>query len=149
MILDSLENSALYCGMNARLKQAFEYLAATDLKGLAPGRYEIDGERIFVKVMEGDLRREEDALLEVHDKYIDIQVLVSGSIEKIGWRERRDCREPRGAFDKQEDILFFGDRPRNFFEIKPGQFVVFWPEDAHAPMIGAGRVKKAVVKVMR
>ena len=149
MILDSLENSASYRGTNARLKQAFEYLVATDLKALEPGRYEIDGEKIFVKVMEGGLKREEDASLEVHDKYIDVQVLVSGDVEKIGWRERRDCCEPRGSFDVQEDILFFRDRPQNFFEIKPGQFVVFWPEDAHAPMIGRGRVKKAVVKVMR
>lgn len=149
MILDSLENSATYGGVSLRLKQTFEYLAATDLKALAPGRYEIDGEKIFVKVMEGDLRQEEDALLEVHDKYIDVQVLVSGNVEKIGWRERRECREPRGSFDAQEDILFFEDRSQSFFEIKPGQFVVFWPEDAHAPMIGNGRVKKVVVKVMR
>ena len=149
MILDSLENSATYGGVSLRLKQTFEYLAATDLKALAPGRYEIDGEKIFVKVMEGDLRQEEDALLEVHDKYIDVQVLVSGNVEKIGWRERRECREPRGSFDGQEDILFFEDRSQSFFEIKPGQFVVFWPEDAHAPMIGNGRVKKVVVKVMR
>ena len=149
MILDSLENSATYGGVSLRLKQTFEYLAATDLKALAPGRYEIDGEKIFVKVMEGDLRQEEDALLEVHDKYIDVQVLVSGNVEKIGWRERRECREPQGSFDAQEDILFFEDRSQSFFEIKPGQFVVFWPEDAHAPMIGEGRIKKVVVKVMR
>ena len=52
-------------------------------------------------------------------------------------------------FDAEEDIRFFADRPQLFVGIRPGQFGVFGPEDAHAPMIGRGRIKKAVVKVMK
>ena len=133
MILDSLRNWAFYCGADSRLKRALEYLAAADLNTLEPGRYEIEGAEIFMKVTEGELKREEEASLEVHDKYIDVQVLIAGEVETMGWRERRECRVPRG--------LFVG--------IRPGQFVVFGPEDAHAPMIGRGRIKKAVVKVMK
>ena len=53
MILDSLRNWALYCGADSRLKRALEYLAATDLNTLEPGRYEIEGAEIFLKVTEG------------------------------------------------------------------------------------------------
>ena len=126
MILDSLRNWAFYCGADSRLKRALEYLAAADLNTLEPGRYEIEGAEIFMKVTEGELKREEEASLEVHDKYIDVQVLIAGEVETMGWRERRES-----------------------VGIRPGQFVVFGPEDAHAPMIGRGRIKKAVVKVMK
>lgn len=97
MILDSLRNWAFYCGADSRLKRALEYLAAADLNTLEPGRYEIEGAEIFMKVTEGELKREEEASLEVHDKYIDVQVLIAGEVETMGWRERRECRVP-GAF---------------------------------------------------
>ena len=81
MILDSLRNWAFYCGADSRLKRALEYLAAADLNTLEPGRYEIEGAEIFMKVTEGELKREEEASLEVHDKYIDVQVLIAGEVE--------------------------------------------------------------------
>ena len=31
--------------------------------------------------------------------------------------------------------------------IRPGQFVIFFPEDAHAPNIGIGRHKKLCIKI--
>jgi beta-galactosidase beta subunit len=31
--------------------------------------------------------------------------------------------------------------------VPPGSFAIFFPHDAHAPLGGEGRVKKAVVKV--
>lgn len=106
MILDSLRNWAFYCGADSRLKRALEYLAAADLNTLEPGRYEIEGAEIFMKVTEGELKREEEASLEVHDKYIDVQVLIAGEVETMGWQERRECRVPRGPFDAEEDIRF-------------------------------------------
>lgn len=149
MIFDSLENGACYYSVAPRLRQAFEYVARTDLAALEPGRHAIDGDEIFVNIMECDLKNPEDAPLEVHDKYIDIQILLAGEAETMGWCERRACRQPRGEFDAERDILFYEDRPQTFFEVVPGQFVIFLPEDAHAPMIGRGRIKKAIVKVLR
>lgn len=34
-----------------------------------------------------------------------------------------------------------------FFELCAGQFVIFLPEDVHAPGIGDGEIKKLVIKV--
>lgn len=149
MILDSLKNGACYYSVAPRLRQAFEYVARTDMAALEPGRHAIDGDEIFVNIMECDLKNPEDAPLEVHDKYIDIQILLAGEAETMGWSERRVCRQPRGEFDAERDILFYEDRPQTFFEVVPGQFVIFLPEDAHAPMIGQGCIKKAIVKVLR
>lgn len=149
MILDSLKNGSLYYGIHPRLQRAFEFLAATDLRALAPGRHEIDGDKIFVNVMELDLKRPEEAPVEVHNKYIDIQVLIEGQAEEMGWIERCNCCRPSGPFDEQKDVQFFTDTPQNFVSVRVGQFAMFLPEDGHAPMVGRGHIKKAIVKVLK
>ena len=97
MIIDSLNNCALYAAVHPRLRKAFDLLAATDFSKLEAGRHLLDGEDIFVNVMEPALKRKEEAPLEVHNAYIDIQVILEGACETFGWSERRDCRRPRGC----------------------------------------------------
>ena len=78
MILDSIKNAELYYSLNPRLKAAFDWLAKADLRTLSVGRHDILGDELFVNVMELDLKPRYDAALEVHNKYIDIQVLADG-----------------------------------------------------------------------
>ena len=78
MILDSLKNCALYENVNPRMKKAFALIASTDWTKMEPGIHELDGKDIYVNVMERELKRKPDAKLEVHNEYIDIQVLVTG-----------------------------------------------------------------------
>lgn len=146
MIFDSLKNHARYCCLNPRLKRAFDYILTTDLERMEPGRYEIDGKDIFMNLMEIDLKRPEDAKLEVHDTYLDIQVVIGGR-ESFGWSERANLRRPQGAFDSEKDICFFDDTPQTYYTLLPGQFTILLPDDAHAPMVGEGTIKKAIVKV--
>lgn len=149
MIFDSLKNSALYYSVSPRMKKAFELIAATDWTAMEPGIHELDGRDIYVNVMERDLKRKADAKLEVHNEYIDIQVLVSGVEESFGWSERCNLKQPQGAFDAAKDIQFFDDEPQTYYTLRPGQFTVLFPEDGHAPMVGEGRVRKIIVKVRR
>lgn len=92
MILDSLKNSALYYGVSPRMKQAFELIASTDWTTMEPGIHELDGKDIYVNVMERELKQKPDAKLEIHNEYIDIQVLIRGEEESFGWSERRSSR---------------------------------------------------------
>ena len=147
MILDSLKNHARYHALNQRLEKAFDYILATDLTRLAAGRHDIDGDDIYMNVMDVDLKRPEDAKLEIHDRYLDIQVLVTGRSETFGWSPRERIVRPLGAFDEAKDIQFFDDVPQTCYDVTPGQFVLLFPEDAHAPMIGEGAIRKIIVKV--
>ena len=45
------------------------------------------------------------------------------------------------------DIEFFFDPPQTYLALKPNMFALFFPGDAHAPMISDGAVHKCVVKV--
>lgn len=149
MILDSLKNATLYENVHPRMKRAFELLATTDWKSLEPGIHELEGRDIYVNLMERDLKKKEDAKLEVHNEYIDIQLLLDGAAESFGWSERKDLAQPREAFNADKDIQFFDDEPQTYYTMRPGQFSVFFPEDGHAPMVGEGKVRKAIVKVRR
>lgn len=147
MIFDSLKNCALYENVHPRMKRAFEVLATTDWTREEPGVHEIEGRDLYVNVMERELKKKGDAKLEVHDEYIDIQLLVSGAGETFGWSERKGLRQPQAPFNTEKDIQFFEDEPQTYYTMRPGQFSVLFPEDGHAPLVGEGKVRKVVVKV--
>lgn len=147
MIIDSLKNSGRYEALHPRLKRAFELIAGRDWTALEPGIHELDGKDIYVNVMDRALKPKEDAKLEIHDAYIDIQVLVSGIEESFGWSERAALKKPLGVFSREDDIQLFDDAPQTYYTLRPGQFTMLFPEDGHAPMVGEGQVRKIIVKV--
>ena len=128
-----------------RAAKAFAYLRDTDLKALADGRYELDGEKLYALVMTVDGRGQAGAKFEVHRRYIDIQAVVSGT-DVMGWSPLAACRQPL-PFDAVKDCGFYGDAPLSWIVVPAATFAVFWPDDAHAPLAGSGAIKKVVVKV--
>ncbi len=148
MILDSIKNAEFYYSISPRLQKAFEYIRSTDLTTLEVGRHEIDGKEIFVNIMERELKKAGEAKLEVHNLYADIQILVQGSEEGFGYLERSELKAPIAEFDTLKDVQLFNDDYQTIYKIRPGQFTILLPEDAHAPMIGEGVAKKAIFKVL-
>ena len=73
-------------------------------------------------------------------------MLVDGS-EEIGWRPTAECRELTDPYDAPRDIMFFADQPLAWIELPIGKFMIFYPEDAHAPLASTGDNVKAVIKV--
>lgn len=148
MILDSLKNAAQYYSLHPRFKTVFDYIASHDLVAMECGRHDIDGDNIFVNIQELDLKDTKAARLELHRKYIDIQLLLDGSDEVFGWSEKPDCLKPEAEFDVEKDVQFFTDVPQCFYSVKKGQFSILYPEDGHAPMLGEGHVKKCIFKIL-
>lgn len=146
MILDDLKNAARYFGLHAGFRQGFEFLAQGGLSAFASGKYELQGERLFALVNRDAGRGHEGARLEAHRKYIDIQFLVDGS-EEIGWRPTAECAQLSEPYDADRDIMFFADRPRAWIHLPVGKFMIFYPEDAHAPLASTGDNVKVVIKV--
>ena len=146
MILDQLANAACYHDLNPLLPRAFEFLHTTDLAALADGRLEIDGENLFALVAHDPGRGRGGAKLEAHRKYIDIQLVLSGQ-EEIGWKPRQACAEVTMPYDDARDLMLFGDSPELWLPLTPGNFAIFLPEDAHAPLGGTGPLHKVVIKV--
>lgn len=146
-IVDILKNAKNYYSLHPRIEQAFEFLNSIDMDTLSPGKYEIDGNNIFITVSMSPLRDKHEALLEAHNEYIDIHVALGGDTETFGWSPRHQTVDTIGIFDTVKDIQFFRDIPQVYFPLHQGMFSIFMPEDAHATQIGNGEVKKAVIKM--
>ncbi len=146
MILDTLAESARYAALHPAFPRAFEFLAATDLAALPPGRHAIDGDRLYVSIDHKDGRGREGARLEAHRRYIDIQVTIDGN-EEIGWMPLAACGSPPAGFDESKDIAFFDAPVTTWLAVPRGSFAIFFPHDVHAPLAGRGLLKKAIFKI--
>jgi biofilm protein TabA len=147
MVIDSLANAETYYGLHKNFKVAFEYLKAQDLLNMEIGKVEVaDGVLAIVSDKEGVTAETASGKFECHNSNIDIQLCIRGN-ETIGWKPRKDCTSPKGEFNVEKDVIFYADAPDMHFQLKAGQFAIFYPEDVHAPMIGEGLIKKLVVKV--
>jgi YhcH/YjgK/YiaL family protein len=148
MIIDSLSNSDRYNSVHPLFAKAFEYIKSQNLATLADGKFEVDGENLkaIVSNKKGMTAEESAAKFECHDKHIDIQLVIKGK-EQMGWKPRGDCKNIKGEYNPDKDVWFYSDAPDMYFTLTDNQFVIFFPEDVHAPMIGDSEIKKMVVKV--
>ncbi|MBI5436993.1 MAG: YhcH/YjgK/YiaL family protein [Nitrosomonadales bacterium] len=146
MILSSLSQSSRYAALHPLFPRAFEYIRNTDLLALAPGRYPIVEKQLFVIVENVAGRTREAAKLECHRKYIDIQLVLEG-VDEMGWKALADCTQPVNDYSAEKDIQFFHDAPASWIAVPPGAFCIFFPEDAHAPLVATGNIRKAIFKI--
>jgi YhcH/YjgK/YiaL family protein len=147
MILDKLENSALYEVISDNLKKGFEFLKNNDLNTLEAGNYEIDGKNVFAMVSEYTTKNNKDCIPEAHQIYTDIQYLVTGR-EAIGIATLKN-QSVVSAYNQDKDIAFFSGVTSPMI-LESGMFTVFFPHDLHCPCMqidGPEKVKKVVVKV--
>ena len=145
MILDTLENIGKYASLNPLFPKVVEYLQNTDLMAQEPGRVNIDGNKLFVNhnVVKGKMV--DDARMETHNAMIDIQIPLSCA-EVMGYTPRQYL--PKAEYDAAKDITFYLDRPEQYITVHLGEFVIFFPEDGHAPGISpVPEYKKVIFKV--
>ncbi|RIJ41930.1 YhcH/YjgK/YiaL family protein [Pontibacter oryzae] len=146
MVLDKLSNATRYTCMHPLFVQAFAYLQETDLASVATGVHEIEGKRLFAIISEDKGIAKENAKLEVHRKYIDIQYVISGT-DHMGWKDLAQCSQPNDPYTEERDAAFFPDKTQNWFDVPAGSFTIFYPDDAHAAMITGEVVRKVVLKI--
>ena len=146
MIFSALSQSSRYAALHPLLQRAFDYIRDTDLFALAPGRYSIVGDDLFAIVEQAQGKAQEMAKLEAHRKYIDIQLVLEGD-EQMGWKPLADCLNPASEHSEEKDIRFFRDAPASWIAVPPDHFCIFFPGDAHAPLVGSGQIRKVIFKV--
>jgi YhcH/YjgK/YiaL family protein len=144
MIIDKLENIARYESLNPLFGEAFRFLTSTDLHSVQPGKLTLQADDLWANFDVAPPKTIDDAKLETHDRYIDIQLPLSGS-ERMGYAPRADLSP--APYDADRDIAFYEQKPQNYLDVQPGMFVIFFPEDAHAPAITPVTLRKVIVKV--
>lgn len=147
MIIDGIENATLYKGIGPRLQAAFEYLAKTDFAGMAPGRHDIDGNKVYALVQQYETKPRDKGVWEAHRRYVDVQYVAAG-IEAMGYAPVANLTVTQAYSPTNDCALFAGTG--DFITARAGTFVVFFPADAHMPCLASEApvpVQKVVVKV--
>ncbi len=129
--------------------RALEWLKEADWSTLADGRYEIEGDSIFVMVSTEMTEPREKRKAECHFRYADIQYLISGN-EGMGYA--RYYTQLQVSEDRSDKDAWLFDEVENesFLTLIPGEFVIFMPHDVHRPLVAPAapaQIRKAVVKI--
>jgi biofilm protein TabA len=145
MILDHLSRSEKYYNIHTSFRHAFDYLKINNLSAMEDGKYEIEGDDIFLLLSHGTAT-DVPPKLESHKKYIDIQLTLDGSFP-IGWKTIDRCMTPENEYNSEKDVRHYSDLPEFTVELTSEMFAIVFPEDVHAGLPPKQHVRKAVVKV--
>lgn len=143
------------------VREAIDYLKRTDCATLPLGKTAVDGERIFLQIQEYLSKPAEEVVLEVHRKYIDLQIVLEGE-EWMGYARYEKEHPTLGDYDETADVQFFpksvmpfwaaGAESPQRFRATAGTIAIFTPDDIHASQIGVEKlqkVRKMVVKCLQ
>ena len=146
MIISNLQHSERIESLHPLFKTAFDYIKSHDLLHTPCGRIELQGDDLFINNVNPDCLSADAQVLELHHDYIDIHVLLEGE-ETIGWKAVEDVTNETKPYDTAADCALYAEPAQIYATLRPGQFMIVWPEDPHAPVIGEGKVRKLIVKV--
>ncbi|WP_301099481.1 N-acetylneuraminate anomerase [Otariodibacter sp.] len=120
-----------------------------DLVALPTGQHEIE-EGIKMNVMEFQTTAAETKKAEMHRKFIDIQILISGD-EAINYSVTQPTLSLFEEYHNDDDYQLIPEvENKNTIILKPNMFAIFMPYEPHKPGIsvnGDKMLKKVVVKV--
>ncbi len=149
MIFDRIERLSGYIPRAYRGAVVAFFQSLTD--EAEDGLYEIDGKKVYARVMSYDTKDAERCQIETHRHYQDIQFSLVGA-EGIDIFRVEDLKEMQ-AYDAKTDVQLY-----EALEKKPiasvrnitGYFCMIPAGEPHRPMVNVGtdgRVKKCVIKI--
>lgn len=148
MIFSNISVVNKYDYLEENFRIAYEWLKNTDLASLPVGSYPILGDSVVANVQEYTTFPADQGLFETHEKYFDIQYVVSGK-EQFGVCKREGLKLKEHRIEN--DLLLYEEPELSGTVLmEAGDLIVVAPEDAHKPRCLAGEaceVKKVVIKV--
>lgn len=146
MITDTIANAARYTALHPDFADAVRLMQSPGFSTLPDGQHDTGNPNIRLFIGSEAMRSRQAARPEAHQKHIDIQIPLSGA-EGYGWIDRGRLKNGLG-YDESRDIEFFDCPCETWLTLHPGEFVLFFPDDAHAPLVGSGKtIRKAVFKI--
>lgn len=137
--LDKIQSDAV--------RQCIEYACKNDLQATPIGRYDIDGDEIYVAISEYQTVSSEAKSWEAHKKYIDLQVVIEGEeLIEVSPLSEMNC----GEYVPENDFLPCDGEAKEKVLMREGTGLLLFPEDGHKPGVtykDTKYVKKAVFKI--
>ncbi len=156
MILDKIQNRALYEALHKNFGFAFDMIEGAVEDALPVGKYEfkdtgkVSGKELWISVQEYETKPREEKKFEGHKDYIDIQYIISGREEMEVCDLSR--AEATTEYNGEKDVQFFVPKAETTkLTLQAGDYAIFFPDDIHMPGVspkgGDVAVKKIVAKI--
>ncbi|MGL5507136.1 MAG: YhcH/YjgK/YiaL family protein [Paraclostridium sp.] len=148
MIFGNINHGKTYSNIDSDLKRCFEYAKENRLVDFEKGTHIIDGDDIFVNIVEYDTCEKEERFWEAHKKYIDVHLMLNGC-ERIDLNFIENLEQK--TYEKENDFLPLKGDNNGYVELRDGDFLICYPEDAHMTAIKVNEkepIKKAIFKVI-
>lgn len=152
MILDTLDNLNFYFGLSKGLDCALSVLKHYNLDCMRPGEYPdfpIEGCGTVLRIFEPARLGDEEAVpWEYHYHHIDVQYVLGGGEEIIGYTPR--AKLSHWEYDAVQDTAYTTECCECLpIRLKERDFAVFFPQDAHRKLHSEGgpNYRKVVFKV--
>ena len=78
MIFGNIKNLHEYDYLPVDIKKCFEYAASNNLLDFEKGSYKIDGNNLFVNIVEYETIDVENRFWEAHKNYLDLHLMLDG-----------------------------------------------------------------------
>lgn len=147
MIFGNLNHRKEFSFLENSIQECFAYVKEHDLVSYEKGCHEIDGDRFFVNVVEYTTTTPENRFWEAHKEYLDVHVMLQGQEQiDVNFIQNMQLKE----YVQKDDFLPMQGEKNGSLVLKPGDFLVCYPNDAHRTAVaveGPESVKKAIFKV--
>jgi YhcH/YjgK/YiaL family protein len=150
MILDKISNHHIYTSIHKDFPQVFDFIKNNDLNSIELGKHVIDGDKVFVVVMEYMTQDISLCKSETHKRYIDIQYAIKGE-EHIGIKTLH-YETPTTPYNEDGDFMFYTLENLPVLSLKENHFAIFFPDDIHQTMReiqAPAKLRKAVFKILK
>ncbi len=144
MYIDKIENLKNYIKDQNLLNAILDFLKTA--KTAEKGKHDILGET-HANVLEYTTKPFESVKMEAHEKFLDLQYIVSGE-EKILKQELAD-NKPITEYDEAKDRIFYSPTTFDVALLTKGTFGIMYPNDLHqcVAVCDPIDIKKVVVKI--
>ncbi len=146
MILTSIGDCSRYEQLNPEFRKVFEYIRSADFATLPEGNNLIGNGKLTVNHIRMAGKSRDAQPMEAHRRYIDIHLPID-TVETVGWKPTGEIRNWTSPYDEAGDCALSMEKPKTYFDLRPGDMAIVWPEDAHAPAISEGRIHKVIFKI--
>ena len=130
------------------IKQCFAYAASHNLAELEKGSYPIDGDRLFVNIVEYETTAASNRFWEAHRQYLDLHFMLRGPEQNdLNFIDNMEQKE----YVPKDDFLPLEGDPNSHVVLEEGDFLICYPKDAHRTAVQVGEptvIKKAIFKIL-
>lgn len=147
MVFGNIRDLKDYEFLEEEIKKCFAYAKEHDLMKYEKGTHEIDGENIFVNIVEYETTNTENRFWEAHRYYLDLHLMLDGTERiDVNFIDNLEQKE----FVEKDDFLPMEGTENGYVILEKGDFLLCYPKDAHRTAVKVEepmKIKKAIFKI--